>query len=174
MHHLRQNQDPVSKLHNCFLAILPNLCIPFLPWLATVWICALELKEGHGGWGLFTTNKKRGTRTGLHAQKPHRVLSISGSGSHLPSARVCLCKLLWNEMWLLSHYTLMLKQNIRSFWFHLVFSLSIQLIFQTKSLTGFGEMKPDLWKHKNEAFLFNCRMTQSQWLIWPWAGVNFR
>ena len=46
-------------------------------------------------------------------------------------------------------YTLMLRQNIRSFWFHLVSSLSVQLIFQTKSLTGFGEMKPDLWKHKN-------------------------
>ena len=29
---------------------LPCLCIPSLPWLATVWTCLLELREGHGSW----------------------------------------------------------------------------------------------------------------------------
>ena len=39
----------------------PCLCIPSLPWLATVGICPLELREGHGGWSLSPTNKKWGT-----------------------------------------------------------------------------------------------------------------
>ena len=30
--------------------VLPCLCIPFLPWSATVWTWPLELREGHGGW----------------------------------------------------------------------------------------------------------------------------
>ena len=29
---------------------LPCLCIPSLPWLATVWTCPLGLREGQGGW----------------------------------------------------------------------------------------------------------------------------
>ena len=41
--------------------LLPCLCIPSLPWLATLRICPLELREGHGGWSLFPTNKKQGT-----------------------------------------------------------------------------------------------------------------
>ena len=30
--------------------LLPYLCIPSLPWLATVWTCALKLEESHGAW----------------------------------------------------------------------------------------------------------------------------
>ena len=37
---------------------LPCLCIPSLLWLATVWTCPLELRESHGDWSLFTTNKE--------------------------------------------------------------------------------------------------------------------
>ena len=32
----------------------------FLEWFAMVRICPLGLREGHGGWSLFLTNKKRG------------------------------------------------------------------------------------------------------------------
>ena len=45
------NQDLAPRLHYCFSWLfLPCLCIPSLPWLATVWTCSLEIKEGHGGW----------------------------------------------------------------------------------------------------------------------------
>ena len=40
-----------------FWRFLPCLCISSFPWWATAWICPLELKEGHGGWSLFPTNK---------------------------------------------------------------------------------------------------------------------
>ena len=50
------------------------LCIPSLPWLATVWTCPLECGAGLGGWSLFPTNKKQGTQKGFHAQEPHGVL----------------------------------------------------------------------------------------------------
>ena len=54
--------------------LLPCHCIPSLPWLATVWMCPLELRDGHGGWKLFPTNKKQRTQKGFHAQERHRVL----------------------------------------------------------------------------------------------------
>ena len=38
--------------------LLPVLCIPSLPWLATIWTCPLELRRGQGGWSLFPTNRK--------------------------------------------------------------------------------------------------------------------
>ena len=57
--------------------LLPCLWVPSLPWLATVRICPLELREGHGGWSLIPTNKKRGTQKDFRAQEPHRVLLIS-------------------------------------------------------------------------------------------------
>ena len=44
---------------------LPGLCIPSLPWLTTVWIYPLELREGPGVWGLFSKNKKWETWKGL-------------------------------------------------------------------------------------------------------------
>ena len=54
--------------------LLPYLLIPSLPWLATVWICPLELREGQGGWSLFPTNKKQETQKGFRAQEGHKVL----------------------------------------------------------------------------------------------------
>ena len=54
--------------------LLPCLCIPSLPWLATVWICPLELRKCHGGWSLFPTSKEWGTQKGFRAQEIHRVL----------------------------------------------------------------------------------------------------
>ena len=44
---------------------LPCLHILSCPWLETVWGCPLELREGLGGWSLFPTNKRRGTRKGF-------------------------------------------------------------------------------------------------------------
>ena len=50
-----------------------DVYIPSLPWLATIRICPLELREGHGGCCLFPTNKKLGTQKGFCAQQSHRV-----------------------------------------------------------------------------------------------------
>ena len=55
--------------------LLPCLCIPSLPWLATLRICPLELREGHGGW--------RGTQTGDRRASVPR----SSIGSHSVSLR---------------------------------------------------------------------------------------
>ena len=41
--------------------LLLCICIPSLPWLATVRICPVGLREGHGVWSLSPTNKKQGT-----------------------------------------------------------------------------------------------------------------
>ena len=38
VHSLGKNQDPALRLHYCFFTDL-FFCIPFLPWLATVFIC---------------------------------------------------------------------------------------------------------------------------------------
>ena len=38
--------------------LLPYLCIPSLPLLATLGNCPLESREDHGGWSLFLTNKQ--------------------------------------------------------------------------------------------------------------------
>ena len=54
--------------------LLLCFCIPSLPWLATVWICPLELREGLGGCSPFPTNKKRGLGKDLYHGEPHRVL----------------------------------------------------------------------------------------------------
>ena len=32
-------------------------CIPSLPWLVSAGICPLELRQGHGAWNLYPTNK---------------------------------------------------------------------------------------------------------------------
>ena len=42
---LRGNQALAPRWNSCF----PHLCIPSFPWLATVWTCPVELREGHGG-----------------------------------------------------------------------------------------------------------------------------
>ena len=55
------------------------LCVPSLPWLATVPICPLELREGHGSWDLFPINKKWDRK----ASMPRRCTgSCSVSGGH--------------------------------------------------------------------------------------------
>ena len=51
---------------------LPCLCIPSLPGLATVRICHLELREGHGGWSLFP-KRHLGLRKASVTQEPHRI-----------------------------------------------------------------------------------------------------
>ena len=43
-----------------FWLFLIYLCICSLSWLATSWICPLELREGHSGWSLLPANKKQG------------------------------------------------------------------------------------------------------------------
>ena len=42
--------------------------------LATVWICPLELREGHGGCSVLPTNEKQGTQKGFQGREPHRIL----------------------------------------------------------------------------------------------------
>lgn len=44
-----------------------------LPWLAVVWICSLKLRESHGSWSPFSTNKKMGDRKAPEF-RTHRVL----------------------------------------------------------------------------------------------------
>ena len=41
--------------------LLPCLCIPSPPWLATVWNCPLKFREGHRGWNLFLFRGRRKT-----------------------------------------------------------------------------------------------------------------
>ena len=57
--------------------LLPCFCIPSLPWLATVWICPLELREGQGGWMKPISYKQEAGDTERKAfvpGGPHRVL----------------------------------------------------------------------------------------------------
>ena len=56
-----------------FLRCFSRVCILSLPRLAAVCICPLEPREGHRGWNLLPTDKKRGTE-GFRAQEPHGVL----------------------------------------------------------------------------------------------------
>ena len=46
------------------------LCIPSLPWLATIWVCHLGLREGHGVWSLFPIKTRN---------RVHRKASVPGS-----------------------------------------------------------------------------------------------
>ena len=73
IHSFSRNQDPalIAALLFSWLLFL-CFCIPLLPWLATVWICPLGLREGLGGWSLFPINKKWGTQKGLGPRRaPH-------------------------------------------------------------------------------------------------------
>ena len=72
-----------TRSQNCTIVswLFPCLCIPSLPWLATVWTCPLELREGHGGWNLFPTNKKLGT------QQRKALVPGSPTWSYLASLR---------------------------------------------------------------------------------------
>ena len=67
--------------------LLPCLCIPSPPWLATVWNCPLKLWEGHRGWNLFLKNKNQGMQKDFCTQEPHRVLLSSIFGSISPTWR---------------------------------------------------------------------------------------
>ena len=49
--------------YTIFWLLLPCLYIFSLPWLATIPIWFSELREGHGGWSLFPTNKEWRTCT---------------------------------------------------------------------------------------------------------------
>ena len=73
--------------------LLSCLCFPSLPWLATVRICPLELREGHGGWTLLPPNKKWGTLKGFHAQEPHRVLL--GFSTSMRACGLCQAQRCW-------------------------------------------------------------------------------
>ena len=50
-------------------------CIPSLLWLATVWTCPLELREGHGGWMKPISYKQEmGDTERLCTRESYRVL----------------------------------------------------------------------------------------------------
>ena len=49
VYHLKGNQNPVPRLYYCFLLLFPCLCVPSLPWLATVGTCPVGPREGLGG-----------------------------------------------------------------------------------------------------------------------------
>ena len=54
---------------------LPCFCILSLPWLATVWICPLELSEGQGGWMKPITYKWEMANTErICTREPHGFL----------------------------------------------------------------------------------------------------
>ena len=55
--------------------LLPCFCIPSLLWSATVRICPLELREGHGGWMKPTSYKQEtGDTERICTRELHRVL----------------------------------------------------------------------------------------------------
>ena len=76
---LRKNQGP--SFH-CYNIISWGLHLSLTYWLASLWICPLELREGLGGWSLFffkkakkkKKEKKRGQRKYLYQGGPHRLL----------------------------------------------------------------------------------------------------
>ena len=53
---------------------LPYLRIPSLPWLASVWICSLELREGHGGWMKPVSCNQKMRGTGFVPRNPTRCV----------------------------------------------------------------------------------------------------
>ena len=57
--HLKQSQYPAPICTIVSRLLLPCLCIPFLPWLVTVRICPLELRESHGGYRPVPTHKEQ-------------------------------------------------------------------------------------------------------------------
>ena len=64
--------SPIPRRLSCFLGAL-CLCVPSLTWLAAIWTCSLELREGCWGWKLFPTHKKLGTKR-LLAWEPQSIL----------------------------------------------------------------------------------------------------
>lgn len=45
--------------------VLSYLFNPSLPWLVTVWIYPLGLREDHGGWNLFSAKKEPGIQASI-------------------------------------------------------------------------------------------------------------
>ena len=74
--------EPGPCLMGSSWLLLSCLCIPSLPWLATLGICPLGLRKDHGVWSLFPTNKEWGTWKGPVA--PRVLLSFLklGAGRH--------------------------------------------------------------------------------------------
>ena len=68
--------------------LLPYLCSPSLPWLAPVWTCSLELREGPGRWTKpISCHQEMGDTERLCAQGPHTVLhSIAVNPTHQPQS----------------------------------------------------------------------------------------
>ena len=67
---LRQNQDLPQDCTIVSWLLLLCLCIPSLPWLATIWVCHLGLREGHGVRSLFPIKTRN---------RGHRKASVPGS-----------------------------------------------------------------------------------------------
>ena len=67
-----------TLLYHCVIVswlFLLCFCIPSPLWLASIWICPLELREGLGGWSLFPANRKWETQKGFVPRRaPARVL----------------------------------------------------------------------------------------------------
>ena len=71
---LEAEAGPYPKAVLLFVGCFSCLYFPSLPRLATAQFYPLGLRESHGGWSLFLTNKKWGTQKGFCAQELHRVL----------------------------------------------------------------------------------------------------
>ena len=74
---LRGNQDLLQSCSFVSRLLLPCLYIHPFPWTASVCIFPVGLREAHGGWGLFPTNKKQGDPERLLCSGAPRVLLIS-------------------------------------------------------------------------------------------------
>ena len=84
--HIFLNEEPGYCFNRCSTVswlFLLCLCIPILPWLATVWICpSKEIRGSLRGWSLYPTSKKRRTWKGFCTQVgPTGSCSVSKSGT---------------------------------------------------------------------------------------------
>ena len=86
------------------------LCMLSLPWLDTVWVFSLELREGLGDWSPFPSDKKKGTwRSFYTLDSPAGSYSVSlivvllnfwFDCSSIPAiSEPCLCLLVILKMW---------------------------------------------------------------------------
>ena len=72
---LEGNQDLSRDFTIVSWLLLPCLCIPSLSWLAIVWTCLLELREGPGGWmNTISCNQENGGHWKTLCPGSHRVL----------------------------------------------------------------------------------------------------
>ena len=78
---LEGEPGPCPKAALLFPLAVPALShIPSLPWLASVWTCPLELREGHGGWMKPTSCNQDtgGHRKAFVPKSPTRSCLVSG------------------------------------------------------------------------------------------------